>query len=339
MGRNSTTFYKSKQTKNVLVRTFTAYSTAAALLFFCNSPVSNAKKLLDRIVAEVNSRPILDSEIRNKVHKGPLIKISPYPAGDNADQYQLALEDSINFKLVRDHADYLNIEVEDQEIKTQINRILEQNNININQLKEFLLQQGKEFQSYQDDMFDQILLMKFKRQVLMPLVKLTDSDVRSYYLSKVGGSEGAVTLSLRKIYLSLPEKNEKTKLLEKENLAEKIYQEIKSGIKFIDAEKKYSEHSDARDGKPALSMKLAEMDTELASQLKNINEGDLTKPFKWNQGIFIFFVEKKMFSESKDYLEQKDKLEFELMQMKTTAQMNLWLKKQREQAKIRIIAE
>ena len=361
MGRYRFTFHKSQHSKSelvvfVLFTLMIAFSMKNQVLakdqqappkhllakIDVKTPNQNSLKaqaprqLLDRIVAEVNSHPILDSEINEKVLTGPLINISQYPAKETDPAYNQAMEDLINLKLIQGHAEYLNIEVLESEISKQIDTILERNKINISQLEGFLLQQGKSIETYKNDMKDQLLLMKFKRQVLMPLVKITDNDVRTYYLSKVGGSDGAVKLSLRKIYVSIPENGAAHEVEMKKNQVDKIYREILSGMNFVEAEKKYSELNDAREGKPPVELNLNDLDESLKNQLKGLNEGDISPAFEWNDGLYIFYVEKKMFSETSDYLEQKSQLEHELRQHKIANQLNLWLKNERKQSKIKV---
>lgn len=337
MGRSCTSFHQGKHPKGFLVEKSLVKSYLPLFLCLMFSSSAYGRTLVDRVVAEVNSHPILYSEINEKVKKGPLVKISDFPAKKSDPPFEHALQDAINLELVLSHAEYLEISVSESDIKNQVDRVLQQNNIGLPQLKQFLAQEGKSYEEYEQDMYDQILFMRFRGRVLMPLVKITDKDVESYYLKKMGASSEALSLSIRKIFLSIPKEAQASFVKQKEKLANEVYDKLQNGMDFVEAEKIYSELSDARDGKPAMNLKLTDLDQNIARVVKPLDEKEFAKPLKWNNGIYIFYLESKKFAGSSHFLAKKQELEFELRQKELVEQMQRWLKEQRQKSKIRVI--
>ena len=333
MGRSCTSFHQSKYSQGFLVEKHWVKSSSLIFLWIFLGAGAYGRTLVDRVVAEVNSRPILYSEINDKVKNGPLVKISDFPAKKEDPDFEHALQDAINLELVMAHAEFLEISVSDSDIKNQVDRVLRENNIDLAQLKQFLAREGKTYEDYERDMYDQILFMRFRGRVLMPLVKITDKDVESYYLKKMGASSEALSVSLRKIFFSIPKGSQPSFVEQKQKLADEVYEKLRSGMDFVEAEKIYSDAS----GKAVMSVKLTDLDKNIAKVVKPLNEKEFAKPLYWNNGIFIFYLESKKFADNSDFLAKKQQLEFELRQKELAEQMQRWLKEQRQKSKIRVI--
>src|SRR5262249_12008056 len=57
-----------------------------------DAAAATGDELVDRIVAVVDGRPILYSDVKAKVDKGPLVVVSEYPATESAPQFDRALQ-------------------------------------------------------------------------------------------------------------------------------------------------------------------------------------------------------------------------------------------------------
>ncbi|MFK7822607.1 MAG: SurA N-terminal domain-containing protein [Oligoflexales bacterium] len=332
MGRSCTSFHQSEYTQGILVEK-PWIRNLHLFLWLLLSSSSYGRTLVDRVVAEVNSRPILHSEVTEKVEGGPLVKISSFPAKQGDPDQEHALQDAINLELVLAHAEFLEISVSEEEIQSQIDRVLQSNNIDLPQLKQFLAREGKSYEVYERDMYDQILFMRFRGRVLMPLVKITDKDVESYYLKKEGPSSEALSVSIRKILFSIPEGAQSSFVEQKQKLAGDVYEKLTNGMDFVEAEKIYS---DSKLRKPAV-FKLAHLDKNIAKVVKPLDEKEFAEPLRLKNGIYIFYLESKQFADNTDFLAKKEKLEFELRQKELAEQMQRWLKEQRQKSKIRVI--
>ena len=85
------------------------------LFLFYRSVAFSNEILLDRLAAEVNGQPIFYSEVMDKVKRGPLITVSPYPSKESDPQFDIALNDMINIQLLKLKSKELDIEVTDEE--------------------------------------------------------------------------------------------------------------------------------------------------------------------------------------------------------------------------------
>ena len=353
MDRFSITYHKGKYSKGLLVIccvVFASFPLQAREIATPHSkpepvPLKNdsliekaeALELVDRVVAEVNSTPILYSEIQEKVENGPLVKISDYPADRSDPAFDHALNDAINLRLVLAYAEQLEMEVSDADVQKHIDLVAKQNNIDATQLQSILQQQGKSFAAYKNDIRDQILFMRFRGRVLMPLVKITDRDVEAYYVKKIGPSADAVSLKLRSIFLSYSANTGANYRIEMEKLAQEVFSKLKNGMNFYEAEKIYSEQTAGGESKPSLLVGLQDLDEKIREKVKPLDEKAFTEPIVLDHGIYIFYLEEKQFSGNQEFATKKAQLENELRRNELIEQMQRWLKEERQKSKIRIL--
>lgn len=299
-----------------------------------SSALQAKEQILDRIVALVDSEPILYSEVREKIEHAPLVKVSDYPATESDDKFTRALNDAINYKLIMRQAEELEITVTDPEVEDQINRMLaESGGYSRDSLKTFLQQQGKTYETYKNDIRDQMIFMRFRGRVIIPRVKLTEENIQAYHLKKQGSTKDYVELRLRQLLVR--DVDDPVIGKEKEKLAQQIYEKLQAGMPFEEAEKIYS-NGQAQEAKV---FKLRDLSQDIRSHLENLKVGDFTSPVKTPMGLIIFYCDDRTLTGSQEYLRQKKQLEQELRNVELVKQTNLWLKSERERSNIKIVKE
>lgn len=299
----------------------------------------HARTLVDRIVAEVNAEPILYSEVQAKIQRGQVVMVTEFPAGPDDPDFKRALNDEINFELIMQEIEKLELEVTDGEVEREINSFLESRNLTREGLDQALQQQGMSFERYREDFRNQMLLRKFQGRVISPLVKITDKDVEHYYLRKSGSTVDKINLTLRQIYIAIPDGASKVVVKSKLERARQVYDELKQGMDFAEAAKIYSDAANAKEtgGLLPSSMKLSDLSEGIREAVKDLAVGKFTEPVEFAGGYYLFYVEKKDFGGNEDFDAKKRKLEFELRSQEIIAQTRRWLQQRRQKSKVRII--
>jgi len=307
------------------------------MMISVTTPLSAAEVLVDRIVGLVNSVPILRSEIQEKIRRGQVVLVSSYPAPKDADDQVKALEDEINFELVMQKVDQLDLNVSDTELDTEIEAFLKRRKLSMDGLLEALHQQGVNFEEYKSDFRKQMVMRKFQGRVIQPLIKITDKDLEGYLLRKSGSTSDNLSVTLRKIFIR---NNSSTSAVArgKESRVQQIYSKLKSGMNFEEAAKLYSDDADVQTTGGLMSpVKLNELSANIKKEIAPLNEGGFTKPIESDAGYFIFALEKKNFLRDKNFQAQKQKLEYELRNEELERQTQKWIIAQRSRSKIEVI--
>lgn len=309
---------------------------AAALIF---AKLSFAEQLVDKIIAVVNGAPILHSEVDAKVKSG-FFSVSYFPAADDAPIFERALQDAINFQLIMQRSEELEIEVTDAELDQEINFNLERRSQNKEGLLEALKQAGMSFEDYREDFRRQVVFRRFQGMVIRPLIKVTDKDLETYYLKKTGSTAENVRLVLRQILVKVPEDAVEEVVQGKLKLARSVHQKLESGTSFEEAAKIYSDLEGARENGGLMSgVKLSDLSDSIRKEVEKLEAGKFTLPVRSPVGFHIFFLESKKFSGSDEFVKQKRELENELMMVEAEAQTRRWLSEFRRKNDIKTFSE
>lgn len=308
--------------------------TLICIIFILNPSLWAKESVVDRIVALVDSEPILYSEIQEKIDHAPLVKVSDYPSTEKDDNFTRAMNDAINDRLIKAKAEELEIVVNDEEVEEQITRMLsESGGYNRESLKTFLQQQGKTYEAYKTDIRDQMIFMRFRGRVIIPRIKLSPQDIQAYYLKKQGSTQEFVELTLRQIIVQ--DVDDPVIGKEKEKLAQQIFEKLKAGMSFADAEKIYS-NGQRQETK---IFKLRDLTQEIRRHLDNLKVGEFTPPVKTPLGYIIFYCDDRNLTGSQDFLRQQKQLEQELRNIELNRQTQNWLKTERAQSNIKIVKD
>jgi peptidyl-prolyl cis-trans isomerase SurA len=287
--------------------------------------IAMARVLLDQVVALVNERPILESELKDKVKSGPLVVFSAYPKANSQDPREKALEDKINLELVLSKAKDLGMTVEDEKITDHISQILSEYSISLDQLKESVGAQGKSFEEYKEDIRQQMLVARFRGREILSKIKVTDKDLLGFYEKKTGFSETQNSFyDLRILRLQPSDK------ASKEKIAKEIYEKLKRGADIAALTKSDSTLKDHG----MVSVKWSDLGQPTRTALGQIKEKEFTQPIEDGNGYQILFLEGKRMGANEGFLEQKKALDKELRQTQLAAATEAWVREARLRAKI-----
>ena len=316
-------------------------SVGVSLVLRSNAAIGEgAEVLLDRIAGTVDGRPVLYSDVNQKVLKGPLIVISDYPATESATPYERALQDALNYQLVLEKAKDMDIDVRDEEVDSEIASFLATRGLNKDGLLEHLKQENMTYEDYRKDFRDQMILRRFQGRVIGPMVKVTDKDVETYYLKKAGSATDLVELVLRQILIAIPENASEDVLAAKQKLAREVHQKLTGGMNFVDAVKVYSDEVSAREKAGAMApVRAKDLASAIRVEVENLEVGQFSMPVRTAVGFHIFALEERKFSGGAEFRSQKAQLEAELRGQELADQTKRWLIEQRQHSKIEIVPE
>jgi peptidyl-prolyl cis-trans isomerase SurA len=167
--------------------------------------------------------------------------------------------------------------VEDSEVESAVNDVLNQNNITLEQLKGALEERGMTLAKYKWQIRMDILRSRIMSKIISPMVVITDADVKKYINSHESELDLMDTYELRMIEVKSKEKLEEVKKFLREN-------------SFSDAAIKYSEAPNAKLGGYVGTVGLNQVSEDIAEHLKDANAGDMFT-VKREDSFQLFLVE------------------------------------------------
>jgi len=300
----------------------------------------STRTLVDRLIAEVNGEPISYSEVMEKVTNGPLVTVSPFPAKEEDPPFDVALQDTINSKLIVQKAEELQLEVTDERLEEELASFLSKRSMTKEKLMEALTQEGMTYEKYKESFRDQMILRQFQGRVIYPSVKITDRDVELYYMKSTGDLADNMKLDLKQIWIKIEADSSPGVKQGKEELANSVFQKLQGGMNFEEAVKVYSDNESSRStGGKMAPLFLRDLADNFRAAIEGLDEGQFTRPIMTGNGLYIFYVEKKTLSGGDDFERKKAELENKLMQEEVGRLTTQWLEDQRRRSKVRILTD
>ncbi|MEI8025373.1 MAG: SurA N-terminal domain-containing protein [Pseudomonadota bacterium] len=303
-----------------------------AVGYFCIFLSSSllAATLIDRVVAVVDGVPILQSEVDEKIKKGPLVALSDWPSEESSPQNQRALNDLINVKLVLKKADELELNVEEADLESQISKLLSSQGADKKALDDFLKQQGKTYDQYKEDFKHQMIVRRFQGRVIMPLVKITERDIQSHYLKVSGNSAQSARVDLKQMSFQLT--GNPNLDASKLKTAKDVVLRAKKGEDFMNLAKVYA------DAQTTLKdLKTSDVVGSIRQAISSLGIGDVSEVVQVGKQAFIFQVEKQELSGDSNFMAKKEEIENDLRAKEIDSQTRRWLEIERERRKLVLI--
>jgi parvulin-like peptidyl-prolyl isomerase len=160
-------------------------------------------------------------------------------------------------------------------------------------------------------------------------ITVSDKEIKEYY--NKNKDEFKQEEQVRASHIIISSKNGEKVAQEKIN---KIYSEIKDGLSFEEAAKKYSEDGSASTGGDLGFFRRGMMVKEFEDVAFNTKKGEISKPFKTEFGYHILKVTDKKEEKQLSLEEAKETIKSNLIAEKTDEKINQIIEKHRKNANI-----
>ncbi len=276
-------------------------------------------KIVDKILAVVGDEVITQYEVESF---NP-IRVKEIYAIDNEERREEILKEYYNNVLdflvdqysIEIAAKREGVSVDDAEVESALNDVLNQNNITLEQLEGALEERDMTLAKYKWQIRMDILRSRIMRSVIYPMVVITEEDIKNYINNHESELNLRDTYELRMIQVGSEKKLEEVTNFLKEN-------------SFADAAIKYSEAANAKTGGYVGRVSLDHVADDIAEKLKDAKEGDMFS-VKRGDGFQLFLVES--FSSKYNIPEEKRKeIEDKIRDEKTKVIYENWLKEHKE---------
>ena len=240
-------------------------------------------EIIGKIEAHVGNKIITSYDVEN-LDPAAYKQILAIPDKDTRNRQleqfkSQALDFLINQLVVETAGERAGIKVSDTEIDRAIDEIAANNKVSKAQLSELLKKEGLSMEKYRYQIKNQILNAKIRNQVLMPKIVVTDTDIRKMADKKADELRLKDRYDLR--IITVQTKGE----------IKEVLKEIKNGMPFEEAAKKYSLDTSASDGGKLGWIDVTYVPAEMANALKGLKTGDMTKPFRNDSQWAVCLVE------------------------------------------------
>src|SRR5581483_7569600 len=204
------------------------------------------KDPLDRIIAIAEEDVILQSELDRAVAN----VLAQYRANPQQLPPRKQLEEQVLQRLIMMHlqvqrAQSTGIRVSDTDVDQAMQRVAENNKIDVRQLRASLERDGLSFDDFRKNLHDQLMVQRLQQRVVQNQVNVTDSEVNILLASN---SLKSGEVHLQHILLVVPEGADAAQIQTVRAKADNVKKEIDGGMDFTAAAIRYSNAEDALQG-------------------------------------------------------------------------------------------
>ncbi|MGR9052316.1 MAG: peptidylprolyl isomerase [Gammaproteobacteria bacterium] len=244
-------------------------------------------EMLDRIVAIVEDDVILDSELSFEVdHILQRIKETNSPMPPTYILRKQVLEKLVVEKLQRQLADRSGINVSDDMLSNAAADIARRNNMNLEQFRRELDKQAIPYQSFLDNLRNEIIINQLRGREIGNRVKVTDREVE-HFLETEGSSSSGVEYHLGHILVATPEAASATVIQKAESKAQALVERLRAGGDFAQAAMSDSDSGDALNGGDLGLRPLNQIPTMFVDVVGKMEEGQVSDPIRSPSGFHI----------------------------------------------------
>lgn len=298
-------------------------------------------ELVDRILAIVNDDIILlsDFEKFTQSYREKLKSEGQSEARIRillADQQSAILDKMIEDKLTEQQAKKYGIKVSDEEVTANIERIKQANGMSQDDLVRALGLSGMSFDSFQDQIREQVLQSRLLNREVRSKIVVTDQDVKEYYEAHREQYATKSAFHLRHILMKVPadDPDGRARVLQQ---MQQIHQQLETGKSFADLAKVYSQSTSAAEGGDLGTFESRLLATPIRKALEGLKTGQFTGVLDTEQGYQIFYVQDFVQTGGKTMAEATPEIQDQIYKEMLDKKFKEWLKQLREKAHIEIL--
>ena len=255
----------------------------ASRLIYANDDVLK----IDRIVALVEQTVITEKELNDRIKtlvnqlNKQKIEIPPTDVLQKQMLERMVLE-----KLQISFAQQTGLKVEDALLDKTIERIAEQNKLDLAEFKKALASEGMSFRRFREDLRNEILLSRLKEREVDSKLSITEAEVENY-LSLQSKEQQSDEYNLSHILIRTPEDASPNKLAELKRKADEAFNQIKSGKDFAQVSAALSDAPNALEGGQLGWKNITQLPSLFADAVRNLKPGQTTEILRSANGFHI----------------------------------------------------
>lgn len=309
-----------------------------------SSLIAEAKQLpvLDRIVAIVNHDAIPESELNRQTELLMLrLRQSDMALPPLTELRKQLLDKLILEKLQLQMAKDEKIKVEDSILDKTLQDIASRDNLTMDQLKKFLVEQGITFDQFRDNIKNEMIISKLQQHEITPAITISSSDVEHFLSSPTGQDQSGVEYRLGHILISLPESASDEKRAATQKQAEDLVKQLNSGGDFSKLAMAKSSGPQALNGGDLGYRRASELPTFFAKTAPSLTKGQIAGPIRNESGFHIIkLIDKRSGSDLNALHASKEELRNKAMdtlfQRRFEEKLMTWLRRIRDEAEVKI---
>ena len=292
---------------------------------------AHTKTIVNRVIAVVNNDAITKSELDQT-----MTVIGAGRKGVTAAQIkQEALSRLIDEHLLRQAMSRSKIVVSDADLAAAYRQFLKERNLTDAKLRRIIAARGMPFSAFQQQLSMQIKQGKFLQTEIGRNIHISEAELRDFYRRNVKQFATSGRVRIAQILIPCKDPNDPKMRNKAYRKALKIAQKARHSD-FAEVARKYSSGPEAADGGDMGVFDFANLDPNIASEIKRLRVGVVSEPILSAKGYHILKVLDRGNTNNLDFTQMKPQIEKALYQQKMSGALEQYIGRLRSNAYIDI---
>lgn len=261
---------------------------ALVLLLPLLASAQTERQPVDSIVALVEDGVILQSELDEAIDT---IEQQVSARGESLPPRSVmeeqVLERLIMQRLQVQRAEETGIRVSDADVDDALNRVAQQNNMSLSQLRRVIEGDGVDFEEFRRQIRNEIITSRLQQRVINSMDEISETEIDILLASEHFSSKEYL---LSQIVVSVPESATPEQVREAQTRVQEVYQRLEDGMAFSAAAISYSQAPDALEGGDVGWRNTSAMPKAFADAINGLEPGEVTEPLRTSAGFVILKV-------------------------------------------------
>lgn len=274
----------------------------------------SSEKLLDKIVAVVNTRVISLSEIQRMDKTLPARQeISPIIYSEKKYNQKELLDIVIRSYIIRDKINAQGYVINDDAVESRIKMTEDRLGLKRADLLAFLKGKGLTYEEYFEVIRETMEYNIFAQRIIAPLVSVTEQEIKNEYYRR-NSTNNALSFKYNLVDFYIAE----------DKLVDKNEKKFMAVLKDYQLTGKLPEDYRELETNQLDNLNEDGLSKDLKAILKNTAEGAFSKSIVLNNHLHVFYVQKKDLVESQDFLRSKDQIQNDIFMAKGKSVSSNW---------------
>lgn len=310
-------------------------------MLLTNSLTSEAK-IVERIVAVVNREIVLLSELEERMQALlPRLEQIPDPKMRQQKMRELQkqlLDHVIDDKLIQQEAIDLKLEVQDNELDLAVKDVMHRNNLNMEQLKDALQQEGKTLEAYKETILrPQLTRMRVLNIRVRSRVSVSEDEIKAQYQKNLRELGVETKVHARHIFINVPDNADRKITEERKQFAISLFKQIKDGKDFVEVAKAHSDDPVTKsEGGDLGYFSRGNLPSDIEDVVFEMKKGEVRGPLRASRGFHIIQLVDKKESSARSLKEVREEIHNQIFAEKMEKATLGWLKELRKRSHVDI---
>jgi peptidyl-prolyl cis-trans isomerase SurA len=297
-------------------------------------------QIVDRIMAKVNDDIITQSELNRAMAQYRQELASKY-AGQQLEEMiaktrEQLLNNLIETKLINQKAIELGYDATvETAVASEVQRIMKENNLpDTESLEKALAQQGMTVRELREQIRDALMGQYLVNDFVRARITLLTPEIEKYYKDHTADFTTPEEVTLSEIIIRADGGDNAA-----ENQANDLYRRLQQGEAFSALASQYSKGPTANKGGGIGTFQVSDIRPDMLNAIKGLNEGDISKPQKTDEGYVIYHIDTRKYATVKSLDDVREEIKDLLYRQRFNPEFDRFISQLKDDAYIQIYSE